>query len=470
LLLINRFTYWSEKKALLLITIGFIISRILFYVAGISFYGNFLKRLWQSIDFELLKSDLFQSLYYSHAQPPLFNFLTGVVLKIFPEHYGLVFHVLFVGLTWLTTLILYMTLRKLHLPSWLCFLASFYYCICPAVVLYENLPSYTCVVVLLITLAVFSFIIFLQQAQSIYWFLFWISMSLLSLTRSSYHLVWLLVLLVLMIIFLKHRKIFSFKKVTLALLPMLMIFAWYLKNFLLFGVFTASSWMGMNMARIMPPETTLGNVGPFKSLKEYTGIKPNQSYAHVMLLHEEVKQKIGYINFYHIDYITVSEQFKKEVLTEIRNKPVLYFKRVMGAFKIYFSPSTHGPFLDKNYRHIKVYSSIINADFSGYQKFRKDFFPARNAVPVIFLYILISCFMLYGFRKKLFNENDLALIFFLVFMVVSSMIISNILEYGENNRFRFEMITIILILLAKLSWVILNDFKSRHHHSRPTNL
>ncbi|HTJ52353.1 MAG TPA: hypothetical protein VL443_22985 [Cyclobacteriaceae bacterium] len=469
MLLINRFTHWNEKRGILLITIGFIISRILFYIAGISFYGNFLKRLWQSIDFELLKTDLFQSLYYSHAQPPLFNFLTGVVVKVFPEHYGFVFHVLFVGITWLTTLILYVTLRKLDLPSWLCLLVSFYYCICPSVVLYENLPSYTSVVVLIITISVFCFITFLQQGQSIYWLLFWIFMSLLSMTRSSYHLVWLLALLILMIIFLKHKRVLSFKRVVLALFPVFMVLTWYVKNFILFGVFTASSWMGMNMARIMPPETTLGTVGPFKSLKEYPDIKPNQSYAHVTLLHEEVKQKTGYINFYHIDYITVSEQFKKEVLTEIKNKPTLYFKRVMGAFKIYFCPSTHGPFLDKNYRHIKTYASIINADFSGYQKFRKDFFPTRDAIPAVFSYMLLFCFMIYGFKRKLFKENDRVLILFLVFIVVSSMMISNILEYGENNRFRFEMITVILILLAKLSWVIVNDFRSRYYRST-TNL
>ena len=394
-------------------------------------------------------------MYYSHAQPPLFNLFTGIIVKIFPQHYGHVFHVLFLMVTWITALFLYILLRKLSLPNWLCLLVALYFMLCPAVVLYENVFSYTSIVVLLLTVSVFCLINVLEKRNSTSWLLFWISLCALSLTRSSFHILWLMAAFFIMLFLFRKTEILSVRNSLLALIPVSVVFLWYLKNLILFGAFTSSTWMGMNIARIMPPETALGKIGAFRPIREYKMISPDQRYPDVKLLHEELKQNTGIDNFYHIDYIQVSEQFKSEVLSEIRSKPLQYLNRVKGAFIIYFSPSTHGPFLDKNHKHISTYAAIMNADFSGYVKFRKDVFPVRDTILILAIYVLLFGFIIYGFMRGLYNVNDRILIVFLSFVLLSMMVITNFLEYGENNRFRFEMITVVLVLLAKAGYTVI---------------
>ena len=39
------------------------------------------------LQLDWLKNDLFASILYLHSQPPLMNLLTGILLKLWPEHY-----------------------------------------------------------------------------------------------------------------------------------------------------------------------------------------------------------------------------------------------------------------------------------------------------------------------------------------------------------------------------------------------
>lgn len=72
---------WAGEVFLLAI---FLVSRLLYYWAGIRFDARPLTSFFQILDLELLRHRLLETIFYLHVQPPAFNLLIGVLLKIFP--------------------------------------------------------------------------------------------------------------------------------------------------------------------------------------------------------------------------------------------------------------------------------------------------------------------------------------------------------------------------------------------------
>jgi hypothetical protein len=450
-----KFFRWHQNKQLYLLTFCFLISRIAFRFAGVIFYGEFVKRLWQAIDVALLKSSLMESLYYSHAQPPLFNLLSGLVLKVFPHHYSLAFHVVFLIIGWLNVVLIYLSLRKLKVPEKVSLIISLLFMMLPSVVLYENLYSYTYINIFLLSLTIFLLLMFVEKQNAGLFFLFCGTLCALVLLRSFYHVAWLIFIVVVVLCF--HRKHMSFRKlVVVSVIPMIFVFGWLIKNYFLFGSFSTSTWIGMNLARVMPSSTALGTIGAFKPIDQYPIVEHNNDYPSVRLLHEVRKSNTGYVNYFHIDYIQISQTFKNEVLQEIKSNPSKYFRRVRNGFLIYCSPATHAPFIDKNYSHISRYAAAMDLNFTGYRKFVKDNYPLAQAIPMMMLYILLFLCLCYCFWTKLFLKEEKIVVVVLTIMILYSIMIGTFLEYGENNRFRFEQLSVFLLLFVKTSVTIYN--------------
>src|SRR5690348_15526559 len=83
------------RSAYFYILASFAASRWLYYMAGVHFDTKLLKSNFQYIDLHLLRTRLWESLWYFQMQPPLPNFVVGLALKAFPEHYGAALHVLY---------------------------------------------------------------------------------------------------------------------------------------------------------------------------------------------------------------------------------------------------------------------------------------------------------------------------------------------------------------------------------------
>jgi hypothetical protein len=250
-----------------------------------------------------------------------------------------------------------------------------------------------------------------------------------------------------------YNKTLPFKRLFIStLLPVCFVVAWLAKNWILFGAFTTSTWMGMNLARIMPPPTSIGKIGPFKPIHAYHLRDTSNDFPNVKLLHQQYKTNSGFVNYYHIDYISLSNQFQQDAIENIKSNPLEYLDRVGRAFIIYFSPASHAPFIDGNYQHISVYSSIVNLNFSGYEKFKRSDFSEWQALPILILHFVMLIGLIYCFRKRLFQKKETLVVWVMMFMLAYAMAIGNFFEYGENNRFRFEHITIFILLFSKIAY------------------
>src|ERR1700687_5373525 len=64
---------------LVLLSVGFGVSRIAFYAAGVRYY---FQGGYQILDLHLLGKNLLSNIWHLHMQPPLYNMFIGVVLAL----------------------------------------------------------------------------------------------------------------------------------------------------------------------------------------------------------------------------------------------------------------------------------------------------------------------------------------------------------------------------------------------------
>jgi hypothetical protein len=297
------------------------------------------------------------------------------------------------------------------------------------------------------------------------------------LTRSIYHLVWF-VLCGTVIIFLidsNGRRIF----LRAAILPVLVVILLYAKNSALVGSYGSSSWMGMNLARGWPLpnepmrdlnaflepeeirhliETKKINaewlVGPFMPPSAYSSLgyfKSNKSsFWHPAISAPEKRSSIPNVmhpNFNHSDYAKISKKMLEADRAIILEYPGKYFARVLLGFKMYLQPAT-GPswFLVQsyNYNPVQNYANLLTQLLFLGRRIEL----ARGYIPWNSFYLLFPVIIIFGMKKAYATGADRVTFAFVTLTIIWVALVTNLLEFGENNRIRFETDPFIVIVLA----------------------
>src|SRR5437868_15126712 len=81
-----------DRRGMLFVVAAIVASRVIYYLLGVRFDMTPLGKFDQILDPVLLRTNLLQSLWYLHSQPPAFNLGLGIVLKLFPGYEGIAFH------------------------------------------------------------------------------------------------------------------------------------------------------------------------------------------------------------------------------------------------------------------------------------------------------------------------------------------------------------------------------------------
>ena len=84
----------STRSELLLILAAQFVIEALYFLLGVRMDVYPILGYWQFADPVLLQTDLLRSVFYFHVQPPGFNLLVGVILKLFPVTFPFVLQVL----------------------------------------------------------------------------------------------------------------------------------------------------------------------------------------------------------------------------------------------------------------------------------------------------------------------------------------------------------------------------------------
>ncbi|MFM8409055.1 MAG: hypothetical protein ACKOCT_02170 [Alphaproteobacteria bacterium] len=237
------------------LAVVFVASRIFVdRVLGLHFDPSALVWCMQFLDPVLLRDDLARSLWWLHAQPPLFNLFLGLGVKAFSER-GPGFGLLFRAASLALVLALHALLRRLGvrrgwaLGACLLFLAS------PALFYCECWLYYTLFEALLLVLTCLGFARMVARPTTGRFAEFLAWPTLLCLLRSTFQPAWLAAMALVPLVTLPglRRARAVWAVLFLLLLPPL---AWCAKNAAVFGFFGTSSWAGMHLMRVAGADVT----------------------------------------------------------------------------------------------------------------------------------------------------------------------------------------------------------------------
>ena len=458
-----------KKKEIAILFTAFLLSRLLLPFFGIHFRYQGLFNYWQYLDTTTLNDHLWQGIWYDHAQPPFFNLLLGIVLKLFGNHAPLAFSTLLKLISLTNCLLLYSVLKRTVPHHYIPLLVSLLYMLSPSLMIFENELFYTTFISMLLLTSAYFVTRLQESARQQNPGRQWIDiagtmlpLALLCLTRSMYHLVWLVTLGLTLLIPL--RKTPAFRRMLMgSLFCILLVTSWYVKNYLIFRQFSTSSWIGMNMARTVFRGETIKDSSlieaylPFSDLQDYKPFISQDSrlkYAGLDdrdLLSPTKNDSIK--NLHAADYIEISQKYMVASKSFIKAHPATYLKNVFLSGIIFFAPATRYPFSEPEAAKIRYYDLIYSFNLSelANSTTQRKIALLLSAIPKMLIYMTVACILLLqAFRRKSISLLNL----FAAATIAYVFVASSFLEHYENMRFRYEIEPLFLLLLSQTLWLL----------------
>ena len=409
---------------------------------------------WQNIPADLLQDRALESLWWLHAQPPLWNALGAVLINAFPASYMHVLQGLNIALgTALVVLVLDLVARETGSRRW-GMAAGLTVALHPALFLYEAYALYTVLVAFLIVLAART--LSLRQSAALqersWWPLvgFVGVVSALILTRSLYHLV-LLAGAIPLVIILRGRppRNVALVLVTLVLLPT----AWYGKNAVQHGFFGGSSWYGMGIWRtalflqdteVLNRALIEGRLDPAARLVPFS---PPSAYRVLGYAEDSRIPLLSRDDFHNVNIPAISAGYQRSARALIVETPSRYLANVNLAYANFSAPSSGFHHLDPNRERMGVLGKLdqwvllgpifdrIEERLAGGQFYGSLYYFLIPAVLLIYLFQLTRGVQgRSGVAERI--RQDAAVIV-LAGITLYTVLIGCTMELGENVRFKF---------------------------------
>jgi hypothetical protein len=440
----------------------FLISRILLYLCGVQLDFLALFRNWQYLEIETLRNNLLRGVWYDHTQPPVFNLFLGIVVKLSGSYSETVFIILFKLMTLINTFLLYAILKRtIHHPR-IPIVLSLIYLLSPGTMLFENELFYTSFISMLLLTAAY-FLCRLQDSITVKNVAgFFIPVVLACLTRSMYHIVWIILLSSVLLWFYWKQNGWRIL-VAFSFLSVLFVGGWYVKNYVLFHSFSTSSWMGMNVARNVfhdfeaKDSSRIESIEPFSNISAYKRFLP-EGYERPYLgmndrdLLPEFKND-SFSNQKNIGFLEISKQYMQASKAEVKAHPFAYIKNVVQSAIIFFAPATRYPLNEYQAAKIKYYDVVYSFNLSHFAegKQQRRIALLASAIPKMIIYIVVF----FALFRQLFRRKTIAPLYLFITITIGYIfLISSFFEHYENMRFRYEAEPLFLILAG----YILNNY------------
>lgn len=418
---------------------------------------------WQTVPADLLVSDLARSLWFLHSQPPVFNLYGAFFFRLFPQfpmsamHYG---NILLGALTsGAIYFILLIATRKRRLSA----IVAFCLALSLGPFLFEAYILYDILTAFLVTVSVCMLAFYTVNQRLVFVIGFILTVCILVLTRSVYHIVIVPVAITVLILSSKENwKKILVTSLIISILPL----TWFAKNQILYGFFGASSWSGFALWKVAsdsysPDEihslADQGLISPVATDVEI--LRPASAYeAYGFHLSSDIPV-LARDDRHNINMIEVAKSYQHSALNLIRREPKRYFEGAMTAYKIYSIPSF------KFKHHVvnaeKLWPSLLIA--SGYLEGSR-FSPYHgNEFGSFYFFLVPVCIIAYIFMlliQIVFTKQGLleilqerALSTWMIFLIIYTTLISILFETGENGRERFYIEQLMIVfLLSALVW------------------
>jgi len=430
---------------------------------GISIYAdparNTWEYFWQVLPVHLLRDDLWESLLYMHTQPPLFNLWGALWMRLVGDDPLWAMQAANTVLGMAISAAIFPIARSVGAGRTTAAVLAFGTALLPSLTLYEAYPLYEVLTLFWVTMTIAAMALYQHSAQragaaqgKMGWLLTAVAcVTALVLTRSSYH--FLLIALVVAIGCLAlrtHRRRFAMLSLCIAL-PMLL---WVGKNALLFGIWLPSSWQGMSLWNIASQdwsdaeiETMVmrGVVSPMVALERpfqlpsvYAPYGYDQSFD-IAALNENILN--------NGNMLAVTQEYRQSAVALLLADPGRYARNVLTAYTRFSRPTTSHDHLESLRAQTPSFWLAAERTLYGLPLFARFGSVAFWLFPLgaaLFLWLAIIELRRIGAIELVRKRTTLlSLCLFIAYAVA----VSSLLEYGENERFRFA--------IEPLSWVAL---------------
>ncbi len=348
---------WQPDTDDALVVAAFFVTRALYLgVAGVRMDVGILAFAPHIPDLGVLQRHLLETSFYQHTQPPLFPFLLGLVLKLSPFPDGITLQVVYLALGLTLLLLLRRVLQRLGLRRWAVLAAVGLAAIYPALVVIENLPTYdepTIVLLLWLVLLVCDHV---KHASDRGFATLVAVAAAVVLIRTVFHPLWW-VLLVVGVLVLRRPAGGLRKALLIAAVPLLLILGFMVKNQVLYGQFSLTTWLGPSLSKIsasvvQPRERdqliASGDVSPifgqpvFFDYDTYAPYLPSCTVHHrdVEVLAEPLRPRSGTANLNYWCQLQVYRQQQDDAFSFIRHHPGEFADAELAATQMYFEPAS----------------------------------------------------------------------------------------------------------------------------------
>lgn len=465
---------YTEALSGLLVALSYAATRAIFVGAlDVEFDATGLEYFWQFVDSEELRTNLIESVFYQHTQPPLYNLYLGAGLHTDDPTaffrwtgygFGLALHLAVFG-----------SLRRLGARRWLAAAVSIAVALSPASILYETWLFYTYPVASLLAVAAYWLHRGISRGGGGSAWTAFVLLAAVVLTRSLFHLAWLAWAAGLVLWLAPRRRAW----VVPILVALCIAGSLYLKNYVVFDRFVASTWLGPSLSKMTTQEASdrmkqawaargMGtpllrhNVG-FQALDYY----PSEyrrwpgGLPRVAVLSETTRAS-GNPNMNHAAYLRIGDDLLADALLVMRESPKTYWESVGRAWMIYFLPTHDYSFLAHRRRALRpverVYEFAVGSpEFTWSWGEPLPSLELRACLGwMVGLPLLLAGCVWAAIRRR---GAPRVVLLFCVGTVIWVALVGNFLEVGENNRFRFLTAPLVAILCGfvlehGLRWVL----------------
>jgi hypothetical protein len=448
----------------LIVSLFYVVSRALLARAGLPF-GFELDWMWLA-DPADLRDRLAETLWFLHAFPPGMALLTGVLLKVGGAHAAALAHAVFLGLGLVLANALVALGRAAGLSRALSALVSVGFLLTPPALYFEHLYMYEWPVVTLLVVAAVGFHRACLRPSAARWCFFFAVCALVSVTRSTFHLIWW-VPLVSAAVWLSGpgRRRAALAGVAPGLL---LVLAVYGKNTFVFGRFAASTFGPASLHlvtvdRLPPTErerwiaegrlSPVAAISPYAPPREYAALFGSSDLpgwpAQVTRLE---RVSVPAPNFNHWFILEAQRARRRDVVEYVRTYPAGYLRNVWTGLVAMLGPTTAwhprtGAPASPHAGHRRLlgrYEAGYNAALHGW------FLTPAGAYALLPLVVIVAAHA----ARASWRRGDVAgrargaLLAFCTFQIVYVMAVSSAATFLESSRYRFQVEPFIWILCA----------------------
>lgn len=432
--MIKKFNQYNNFAVFSVLTFFYLIVRIFVNKLGIVTDPGMIRIMWQIMDLNLLKDNFINSIYYLHYQPPLWNIIIGIMVKLFGNKYSIISETIYyfnILISLFSIWIFLLTCKIFNLKNSQIFLVSLFFVILSVSYLfYENYTHYTHLTTLLFILFIYNYLKFSENFKTKYEIYIYLTSTALVYLWSAFSHPIFIILIFFTIILNKYDR-FIYRSLIIFFFFFLLSIAPSIKNKYEVNFFGNSSWIGFQTIQTLNAWDALDgkcvmNYNINKSFQEaYKNINPNFNNNHPSLVGDLSKWN-------NVGTIYLTKKCLKKSIDIVKNNPIDYLKKVKFNFI-----STHGhysfdhTFTPLNWKKLFGFlDKVKNTEFSNSVKVRS-----------LQLYFLI---------------------FYLFFTIC---ILKSLKTIKKTNQYKLEKVFASLSLIY--FWmIILSHFFAAYEHER----